>query len=58
MFWVEFQQLMDSIYLGKHDRRGSHVLVAVMGRFKVDDGNIMHILTLVNVTPSEIRIFM
>ena len=57
-FWVDLQRLMDDIRLGKHDRREHHVLVAVMGRIKTEDSNIMHLLPLVNVTSSGIRIRM
>ena len=49
---------MDGIHLGKHYRRVPHVLVAVMGRFKVEDGERMHLLPLENVTLSGIIIHM
>ena len=57
-FWIDSQRLMDGIHLRKHDRREPHVLVAVMGRFKGEDGNILYIFPLVNVTLSGIRICM
>ena len=47
---------MDGIHLVKHDRREPHVFVLVMGRFKGEDGGIMHLLLFVNVTLSDIRI--
>ena len=57
-FWVDSQRLVDGIHLLKHDRREPRVLVAVMGRFKGEDINIMHLFPLVNVTSSGIRIRM
>ena len=49
---------MDVSHLGKHDRRDTNVLVEVMGRFKREDGDRMHITPLENVTSSGIRIGM
>ena len=49
---------MDSIHLGKHDRREHCILVAVMVIFKREDGYIMHLLLIVNLTSSGIRICM
>ena len=58
VLWVYLQRLMDGIHLGEHDRREPHVFVAVLVRFKVEDGYIIHLLPLVNVTSSGIRIRM
>ena len=49
---------MDVINLGKHYSRVPHVLVAVMGIFKGEDCNRMHLLPFVNLTLSGIRIHM
>ena len=55
-FCVELKRLMDVINLRKHDRRETKLLVAVMVRFKGEDGDRMNVLPLVNVTLSGIRI--
>ena len=55
---VDSQRLMDGIHLGKYNRREPHVLMTVMGRFKGEDGNRMHLFPLANVTSSGIRIHM
>ena len=44
--------------MGKHDRRETHVLVAVMVIFNGEDGVIIHLLPLGNVTSSGIGIRM
>ena len=49
---------MDGIHLGKHDRKEPRVLVVVMVIFKGEDFNRMHLLSLVNLTSSGIRIRM
>ena len=56
--WEESQRLMDGINLAKHARRDPRVCAAVMGRFKGEDGDIMHLLPLVNITLLDIRIRM
>ena len=55
-FWVECQSLIDGIHIGKYDRRDLHVIVSVMIIFKGEDGDCMHMLHLINVTQSGIRI--
>ena len=45
-FWVDSQCLMDGIHLRKHDRREPHMLVVVMGVFKGEYVNRIHILPL------------
>ena len=44
------------INIGKYDRRESHVIVSVMGRFKGEARDRMHLLPLINVTQSVIKI--
>ena len=56
-FWVNFQCLIDGIHIGKYDRRDPHMIVSVMGLFKGGDGYHMHLLPLINVTQSGIRIW-
>ena len=41
---------MDVIHLGKHDSREPHMLVTVMVIFKGEDGDIINIPPLENVT--------
>ena len=49
---------MDGIHLGKHDRKEPRVLVVVMVIFKGEYFNRTHLLPLVNLTSSGIRIRM
>ena len=53
---VDCQQLIDGITIGNYDRRETHVSVLVMGIFKMEDGNHMHLILLINVTQSGIGI--
>ena len=57
-FWVYCQRLIDGIHIGKYDRRETHVFVSVMGRFRGEDRYRMHLLPLIHVTQSGIRIRM
>ena len=52
--WIDSQRLMYGVHFVKYDRRGPDVLVEVMGKFKGEDGYIMHLIYLVNVTLSGI----
>ena len=56
-FWFDCQQLIDRIHIGKYDRWEPHMNVSVMGRFKGEDRDCMHLLPLVKVTHSGIRIW-
>jgi hypothetical protein len=53
---VDAQRLGDNIGVGKHDPRAGHVLVSLLGRFKGEEGDRMHVFPLANVTRSGIRI--
>ena len=55
-FWVDYQRIIDGIHIGEYARREPHVIVSVMGIFKGEDGERMHLLPLINVTQSGIRI--
>ena len=55
--WVDCQQLIDGIHIGKADRREPHVIVSVMRIFMGEDGDRVHLLPMINVTQSGIRIW-
>ena len=54
--WVDAQRLIDGINIGKHDPRASHVIISLLGRFKGEDGDRMHVFPLASVTKTGIRI--
>ena len=56
MFWIDFQHLVDGIHIGKYERQEPHVIVSVMEIFKVEYGDRMNLLPLINVSQSGIRI--
>ena len=55
-FWVDCQRLVYGIHIGKYDRRELHLIVSVMGIFKGGYRYFMHLLPLINLTQSVIRI--
>ena len=55
-FWVDYQRIIDGIHIGEYARREPHVIVSVMGIFKGEDGERIHLLPLINVTQSGIKI--
>ena len=55
-FWVYFQRLIYGIHIGKFERREPHLILSVMGIFKGEDRDHMHLLPLINVTQPGIRI--
>ncbi len=54
--WVDADRLIEGINIGRHDPRAKHVIVALLGRFKGEDGDRMHVFPLASVTRSGIRI--
>ena len=54
--WVDAQRLIDGINVGKHDPRASHVIISLLGRFKGEEGDRMHVFPLSSVTKTGIRI--
>ena len=54
--WVDADRLCRHIGMGKYDQRAPHVLISLLGRFKSEDGDRMHVFPLANVTRSGIRI--
>ncbi len=55
-FWVDCERLCKHIQVGKYDGRQPHVLIPLLGRFKSEVGERMHVIPLVNVTRSGIAI--
>ena len=54
--WVDADRLCRHIGMGKYDQRAPHVLISLLGRFKSEDGDRMHVFPLANTTRSGIRI--
>ena len=54
--WVDAQRLIDNINVGKNDPRASHVIICLLGRFKGEEGDRMHVFPLASVTRTGIRI--
>ena len=55
-FRVDAQRLIDNINVGKHNARAKHVVICLLGRFKGEEGDRMHVFPLSSVTRSGIRI--
>ena len=55
-FWVDCQRLIYEIYIRNYDRRYPHVIVSAMGSFKGEYKYLVHLLPLINVTQSVIRV--
>ena len=55
-FWVDGDRLQKYLHLGCSDSYEiPHIAVALLGRFKSEGGDRMHVFTLANVTKSEVR---
>ena len=55
-FWVDGDRLVEHIQLGKSKGEDiPHVIVALLGRFKAEGGDRMHVFTLANETSSGVR---
>ena len=57
-FWVDAQRLCDNLHVGRNPPVGEppHIVVSLLGRFKNEQGERMHVLTLANRTRSGIEI--
>ena len=55
-FWVDGDSLVKNIQLGKNDRLRPHVVVALLGFFKAEGGERMHVFSIANCTASGIRV--
>ena len=54
-FWVDAGRLCSYILDGKYDARAGHVSVALVGRFKSEDGDRMHVMPIANTSKSGIK---
>ena len=52
--WVDADRLRKHIDVGKHDYKAGHVTVALVGRFKGEEGDRMHVLPIANKSRSGI----
>ena len=55
VFWVDAGRLCEHILDGKYDSRAGHVSVALVGRFKSEDGDRMHVMPIANTSKSGIK---
>ena len=55
-FWVDGDSLIKNINLGKHDAHCPHVVIALLGFFKAEGGERMHVFSIANRTASGIRV--
>ena len=55
-FWVDGDRLQSHIHLGRSETHEiPHIAVALLGRFKSEGGDRMHVFTLANVTKSGVK---
>ena len=55
-FWVDGDSLVRNINLGKDDIVKPHVVVALLGFFKAEGGERMHVFSISNLTSSGVRV--
>ena len=55
-FWVDGDSLCQHIDLGRDDTPIPHVVVALLGFFKAETGERMHVFSLANTTRSGVRV--
>ena len=55
-FWVDGDTLCDHIQLGREDRNVPHVVIALLGFFKGESGERMHVFSAANTTRSGVRV--
>ena len=55
-FWVDGDSLVENIKLGKLDPLTPHVVVALLGFFKAEGGERMHVFSIANQTNSGVRV--
>ena len=55
-FWVDGDALVRNISLGKNDTDCPHVVVALLGFFKAEGGERMHVFSIANLTASGVRV--
>ena len=55
-FWVDGDSLMTHINLGRNDKKVPHVVVSLLGFFKAEGGERLHVFSIANRTSSGIRV--
>ena len=55
-FWVDGDSLVENIKLGKLDPQTPHVVVALLGFFKAEGGERMHVFSIASQTNSGVRV--
>ena len=55
-FWVDGDTLCDHIHLGREDTITPHVVIALLGFFKGESGDRMHVVSAANTTKSGVRV--
>ena len=55
-FWLDGDRLVSGLQVGKYAQDIPHIVISLLGKFKGEDGDRMHVLPLANVTKSGIRI--
>ena len=55
-FWVDGDSLVTNIQLGKNDSVKPHVVVALLGFFKAEGGERMHVFSIANCTSLGVRV--
>ena len=54
--WVDADRLCENIRVGKRDSRCPHILIPLLGRFKGEEGDRMHVIPIANQTRSGINV--
>ena len=55
-FWVDGDSLVENILLGRNDSPIPHVVVGLLGFFKAEGGERLHVFSIANQTASGIRV--
>ena len=55
-FWVDGDALMKHINLGRNDSKTPHVVVSLLGFFKAEGGERLHVFSIANRTSSGVRV--
>ena len=55
-FWVDGDALVEKIHIGKYDTVTPHIVIALIGFFKAEGGERMHVLSLANDNTSGTRV--
>jgi hypothetical protein len=55
-FWVDGDSLVENILLGRNDLPIPHVVVGLLGFFKAEGGERLHVFSIANQTASGVRV--